>query len=62
MFCKIKSIVFKIKILTCLLLCRSFENKLNLKLKFEDYINCLEVNRFEKKKYLENNKIDADSL
>ena len=26
MFCRIKSIVFKIKIVTCLRLCRSFEN------------------------------------
>ena len=26
MFCEIKSIAFKIKILTCLLLCRSFGN------------------------------------
>ena len=26
MFCEIKSIVFKIKILACLLLCRSFGN------------------------------------
>ena len=26
MFCEIKSIVFKIKILTCLLLCRSVRN------------------------------------
>ena len=29
MFCKIKYIVFKIKILTVLLLCRSFENPLS---------------------------------
>ena len=29
MFCEIKSIVFKIKILTCLLLCRSFRNIFN---------------------------------
>ena len=30
MFCEIKRIVFKIKILTCLLLCRSLRGKLNL--------------------------------
>ena len=30
MFCKIKSIVFKIKLLTCLLLCPYFENVIHI--------------------------------